>query len=421
MDSFPGTIRYLYSLGNEIKSLKFGLEAITVILKALGDPHNSFESVHIAGTNGKGSTAAMIESVLRETGRRTGLYTSPHLVDPTERIAMAGSPVTRVQFVQAFDRVHAVAEKLLSQGKLEHHPTYFETVTAMAFLLFQEAKIQTAVLEVGMGGRLDATNVVAPQVSVITPIDLDHQQWLGNTIEEIAREKAGILKPSTPCVFAPQRPEAARVLEQQAELLDCSVTRADELPVTAKSVQPYSSSFQLDGQTLICPLAGEHQLNNALTAVTALKVLDVPTAKIRDGLANTIWPGRLEKIREHPEILLDGAHNPAGARVLADYLLRFHSGRRIRLIFGAMRDKAVSEVAATLFPLAESVILTAPQSERAADPEQILGSVQHTSLRNASSATDAISLAMDESSPRDLIVVTGSLYLVGEVRALLVE
>ncbi len=260
--------------------------------------------------------------------------------------------------------VHEAAEKL----DLDCHPTYFETVTAMAFWLFREQRVETAVVEVGLGGRLDSTNVVRPALTVITAIDFDHEIFLGHTLEAIAGEKAGILKPGVPAIFARQRPEAKAVLEARAEELGCPVTRAEEAEVRRLSTWTRrGSSFQLGppSERIVCPLAGQHQVENAVTAALALRSLGVSTA----GMADARWPGRLEFVAPNPDTLLDGAHNPAGARALANYLTRFYSDRRIWMIFGAMRDKALDEVAEVLFPLAHQLVFTAPEGPRALRPE----------------------------------------------------
>ena len=226
--NYPDSVRFLYSLGNEVKTAKYGLERIAILLDALGRPQRLKRIVHVAGTNGKGSTSAMIESGLRAAGLRTGLFTSPHLIEPTERIRIGGCPVAVEQFTAAFDRVHACAEELLNHGAIDFHPTYFETVTAMAFLLFRDAKTETVVLEVGLGGRLDATNVVEPELCVITPVDFDHEALLGKSLEAIAGEKAGILKPDVPAVFAAQRPEVQRELDRRAAELGVDVIRVPD-------------------------------------------------------------------------------------------------------------------------------------------------------------------------------------------------
>jgi len=407
--NYTESVRYLYSLGNEVLTAKLGLERITALLEALGDPHRACRWIHVAGTNGKGSTSAMIEAGLRAAGVRTGLYISPHLVEPTERINIAGHAVSQQQFAEAFDRVHETAERMLATEALDMHPTYFETVTAMAFLLFADAQVDTVVLEVGLGGRLDATNVVTPALCVITPIDFDHQIFLGDTIELIAAEKAGILKPGIPAVFAEQRPEAERVLRAHAQ---GPYTLSRDWAITDLAIDARGSRFRLRGVPIACPLAGEHQLENARVAAIALTELGVSP----DGVAAAHWPARLEHVSEQPEILIDGAHNPAGVRALASYIRRFYSGRRVWIVYGALADKAVAEMASVLFPLAGRLILTAPANARAMPPEQIPA----TGAEITHSIAEAIAL-LDEAGPDDVIFITGSLYLAGEARALLVK
>src|SRR6266851_3390582 len=276
--NYPDSVRFLYSLGNELKTAKFGLETITALLGALGNPQRACRFVHVAGTNGKGSTCAMIESSLRAAGVRTGLYTSPHLEEPTERIRIAGTPVTPDQFAAAFDRVHEAAERLIASGAITHHPTYFETVTGMAFVVFERTAVETVVLEVGLGGRLDATNVVTPALSVITRVDFDHEEFLGRSIEAIAAEKAGIFKPGIPAVLAPQRPEAESTLRERAAATGSPLIDAREWRLEDCTLDRHGSAFDLRraGECAVhvrCPLAGEHQVENARTAVAALRTL----------------------------------------------------------------------------------------------------------------------------------------------------
>ncbi len=412
--AYAESVRYLYSLGNEVLTAKLGLERITALLRALGNAHQVCRWVHVAGTNGKGSTCAMIEAGLRAAGIRTGLYISPHLVEPTERIQICGKPVSEAQFAAAFDRVHATAERMLAAGELDMHPTYFETVTAMAFVLFAEAKLDTVVLEVGLGGRLDATNVVTPALSVITPIDYDHQMFLGDMIEQIAAEKAGILKPGVPAVFAEQREEAEAVLRAHAK---GPYLLSRDWPVTELEIDARGSRFCLHGPdgavNINCPLAGEHQVENARVAAIALAQLGVSPA----GIASTRWPARLERVRERPEIIIDGAHNPAGVRALATYIRRFYSGRRVWIVYGALRDKAVAEMTEILFPLANQIVLTAPANSRAIAPEDI-HAPQGAIITH--SIAEAISQVRSAGAD-DAVFITGSLYLAGEARALLVK
>jgi dihydrofolate synthase/folylpolyglutamate synthase len=407
MFTYPDSVRFLYALGNEIKTAKLGLDRIRTVLAALGDPQRAYRVVHVAGTNGKGSTCAMIEAGLRVAGIRTGLFTSPHLVEPTERIQIDGSPVTPEQFQRAFDVVHDCAERL----DLDCHPTYFETVTAMAFWLFRELRVETAVVETGLGGRLDATNVVEPVLTTITPIDFDHEAYLGHTLEAIAGEKAGILKPGVPAVFARQRPEVAAVLAARAAELGVPVKRAEDFEVWDLQIDSRSSRFS----GIVCPLAGEHQIDNAITAALSLQALGIAT----DGIAAAHWPGRLEFVAPNPDVLLDGAHNPAGARALARYLERFFPGRRIWMIYGAMRDKAVEEVAGILFPVATELIFPALDSSRALRPEALVELAgRGQKALNIAAAMDILKgRAEQEDLSDDVVVITGSLLLVGEARA----
>jgi dihydrofolate synthase / folylpolyglutamate synthase len=430
--NYPDSVQFLYALGNEIKTAKFGLERIRALLDALGRPQDRLHFVHVAGTNGKGSVCAMLESALRASGRRTGLFTSPHLAEPTERIRIDGVPLSAERFSAAFNRIHAAVETLVAEGAIDMHTTYFETVTAMALAVFEEEHVDIVVLEVGLGGRLDATNVVIPDLAVITPVDFDHEAFLGKSLESIAREKAGILKPGVPAVFARQRPEAARVLE--ARLVDARWT--EHWPVSDLELDARGSRFQLpragipsrdrtralasEGALaplhIHCPLAGEHQVDNAVTAAVALMRMGVPNSAIEIGIASATWPGRLERVSESPEIILDGAHNPAGARALAAYIQRFYSSGPVRLIYGAMRDKAVAEISGILFPLADQVIVTAPHQARALAPETMREIASHPNLAIAHDIEEALSM-IDEG----VTFVTGSLFLVAEARALLVR
>ena len=308
--TYPDSVSFLYTLGNEIKTAKLGLDAMRALMRELGNPQDKLRIIHVAGTNGKGSTCAMIEAGLRFSGFKTGLYTSPHLIEPTERIQINAIPVTAEQFRTAFETVHAAAVRLETQGVLEHHPTYFETVTAMAFVLFEQQKIDVLVCETGLGGRLDATNIIHPELCAITAIDFDHEQYLGNTIEKIAAEKAGIIKPGVPVVCAAQRDEARQIIQQHAptQFIDTRRWPIRNLTLTARGCAYDAANLHVE-----CPLAGDHQVDNSLTAAVALQQFGISPA----GIAQTIWPGRLERLSEHPEIIADGAHNPAGARALA--------------------------------------------------------------------------------------------------------
>ena len=419
--NYADAVRLLYSLGNEIKTAKLGLDRIERLLAELGSPHRAGRFVHVAGTNGKGSTCALIESGLRAAGLRTGLYTSPHLVEPTERIRIDGAPVSTEYFAEACLTVHEAAERLLSAGVLECHPTYFETVTAMAFVLFRRFRVDISVLEVGLGGRLDATNVVEPELAVITPVDFDHEAFLGKSLEAIASEKAGILKRGAMALFAPQRPEVVPILAAHATATGVVPVEASGWAIQDAELHALGNRFTVTGRQTLrieCPLAGEHQVSNALTAIAALHLLHTPGVAIEEGIRLARWPGRLELVVRQPEVVLDGAHNPAGAAALARHIQRFYAGRQVRLIFGAMRDKAVAEAAGVLFPAADEVILTAPSHPRAVRPEAIRDLVDHPRLRVAPSLREALNL-LEPVAPEGAVFITGSLFLVGEARSLL--
>ncbi len=418
--TYPESVQFLYTLGNEVKTAKLGLERIRAVLHALGEPQRSLRLAHVAGTNGKGSTSAMIASGLTTEGLRTGLFTSPHLLEPTERIRVDGVPVSAEQFTSAFATVHGTVERLLRAGELDLHTTYFETVTAMALVLFRELGVQIAVVEVGLGGRLDATNVISPEVAVITPVDFDHEAFLGKSLEAIAGEKAGILKPGSRAVFARQRPAADAVLTARARELGVPVARTSEWRLSDLALDAGGSRFRATGLRhlhITCPLAGEHQVENALTAASALVLLGVSDRSIETGIAAARWPGRLERVAERPDVILDGAHNPAGTRALAAYMDRFLAGRRVWLIYGAMRDKAIAEMTGILFPRAWRVIATAPGQSRAVLPETIRELADRDDVLVAPRLPDALALARD-AAPEDVILIAGSLFLVAEAEVL---
>ena len=423
--NYPDSVRFLYSLGNELKvGAKWGLGRMQTVLERLGHPEAARRFVHIAGTNGKGSTAAMIASALIHSGRRTGLYTSPHLIQPTERIQIDGQPVSDAQFAGAFDAVHRAAEELESESAIDAHPSYFETVTAMAFWLlagrYGMAPCDISVIEVGLGGRLDATNIITPQLSVITPVSFDHESFLGNTLEEIAGEKAGIVKPGIPVVSALQQRQVEAVIESRATAQSAPLLRTAEQEVTEARFSPSDCRFRFQDVEYQCALPGRHQLQNALTAIVACRKLDVPVTAIQQGLANVKWPGRLEYISESPDFILDGAHNPAGAAALANYIREFLTDRPVWMVYGTMRDKAIDEVVETLFPLADRLILTAPDMPRALRPEVVAEMIGRSDAIITANVEQAVGAAYG--APADAAVIfTGSLFLVGEVRARLLR
>jgi dihydrofolate synthase/folylpolyglutamate synthase len=417
--TFGESVRFLQALGHELKVVKWDLERINTLLDALGNPHREGRFIHVAGTNGKGSTCAMIASALRVSGLRTGLYTSPHLVDPRERIQIDGEWISEQVWTAAFDEVHGAVEGLLARDQIDADPSFFETLTAMAFVAFARFGVEVVVLETGLGGRLDATNVVDPEIAVITPIDFDHEAFLGSSLESIAAEKAGIIKAGRPAVFATQRAAPFGILERRALEMEAPVTLSSAWRIENLRLEKFGSRFMLcrDEEIPIhCPLAGEHQVENARTAVAALQIFGVSAAAIGEGIARVSWPGRLERISTNPDVILDGAHNPAGARALAAYIGRFFGHEPVRIVYGAMRDKAISEVINILFPLAAEVVLTAPDQPRALNPRSVAESADHPNIRIAETIGAALRIVRE--NPMTTFI-TGSLFLVGEARAAL--
>jgi dihydrofolate synthase / folylpolyglutamate synthase len=420
---------------------KFRLEEMQTLVAALGHPERRFRSVLIAGTNGKGSASATLSAILLAAGYRSGLYTSPHLDRVNERIRIAGTPISDSDFARHYFRVDDCAAQLVSEGRLPDYPSFFETLTALAFLAFAEAEIDLAVLEVGMGGRLDATNVVDPLLSVITDVSLDHMEWLGHTIPEIAREKAGILRPNGVLVTLPQHPGANQAIGEVAVALNVrGVNAAEYVPAFAGEEHMESSTLRnrypltVLGEAIEVdsPLAGAHQRRNIALAIAAAVELSehhgfrITPAAIESGIRQTRWPGRLERIAipGKPDLLLDVAHNPAGAWALRAALssLESDSPRRKVLVFGCMQDKAYEEMAQILFPLFDLVVATSVPSPRSASAEEIIAAADKTGVRAiaAHDGRDALAKAWAATSANDRIVVAGSVYLVGEVRPLLV-
>jgi dihydrofolate synthase/folylpolyglutamate synthase len=436
--NYEESVRSLLALGRELAApqqarvQKFGLENITLLEADLGNPHRTIPCAHIAGTNGKGSTAAILESILRSAGLHTGLYTSPHLERINERIRLNGEPVSDEIFADAWTRVHATIESLMASGKLIAHPTYFECVTAMAFLIFVEQRIDFAIYEVGLGGRLDSTNIVTPEVAIITPIDFDHENFLGHSITEIAAEKAGIIKPGATVVSSVVRPEARAVIAQKCAEMRARLADIDEewlqeeKPPADGFYRAVATSKDSCAKLTIAPsLPGHFQLRNSLAAATAARVLSkggnfkVDNKAIERGIASVHWPGRLERLSENPAVYLDGAHNPAGARELLEFWQRDLAGRRIILVYGAMRDKAVDEIAGLLFPYAHQVILTEPQQPRAISAALLSDMTSHLTshLCTIRDPTEALECAIEVAGEHGAVFVAGSLYLVGELRA----
>jgi dihydrofolate synthase/folylpolyglutamate synthase len=450
--SYETAVANMYALGHELAqtpSHKFDLAHMRVLLAAMNHPERTFPSVLIAGTNGKGSTAATLASILRASGLKTALYTSPHLVRINERICINGEEISDDDFARLHGEVDRVAERLISEKALPWHPSFFEMMTAIAFAHFASQKIEIAVLEVGMGGRLDATNVVEPLVSVIADISLDHQKFLGNTVTEIAREKVGIIRPGGAVVTLPQQPEANDVIGNT--ILDLGARGVSAVqyvpPVSPNSTEYRVPSteknpgsrypMQVMGTQILVksPLAGRHQLRNVALAIATAEELrkqgftGITAASIERGIRETRWPGRFEVVPAHadssgrrwPEIVLDVAHNPAGAWALRSALSERYGDRPLIFVFGAMRDKAISEMTEILFPLALRVIATRPENPRSASQEEIQQAASRTGAEIAPVAEVAAALekARADAEPETVIIVTGSMYLVGEVMRLL--
>lgn len=443
--SYAAALESLHERAGELHGLpgqprqKFRLEEMRALVEALGHPERQFRSVLIAGTNGKGSTAATLSAILAAAGYKTGLYTSPHLSRVNERIRIDGQSISDADFARLYFRVDDVAGQLIAAGKLPAHPSFFESLTALAFLALSEAEVDVAVLEVGMGGRLDATNVVEPMVSVITDISFDHMEWLGDTITLIAREKAGILRRDGVLVTLPQHPEANQAIgEAAAELNVRGVSAADYVPPPQRATASeaalrnrYSLSVLGEQIEVDSPLAGAHQQRNvALAIATAVELRDhhgfeITPRAIAEGIRHAEWPGRLERITIPgcAPVLLDVAHNPAGAWALRAAVSALESEMPRVLVFGCMKDKAIDEMAQILFPLFDRVIVAPLASPRSATVEELLHAAAKIGVpvQGAADGHEAVRLAWSTVPGPALVVVAGSVYLVGEVRPGLME
>jgi len=444
--SYETAIASMYALGHELAqapSHKFDLKYMRVLLAALGHPERRFPSVLIAGTNGKGSTAATLASILQASGVKTGLYTSPHLVRINERVRICGYAMSDDEFALLHDVVDRTAERLVEEGELPWHPSFFEMLTAIAFEHFARSRIEMAVLEVGMGGRLDATNVAEPCVAVLTDISLDHQKFLGNTLAEIVREKAGIIRPDGVVVTLPQTPQANEVIGNTILELGAKGVSATQYvpPVSPGSTEylvPSTESRPLQRYPLQVmereilvetSLFGRHQLRNMALAVAAAVELGqqgfaITAESIERGIRAARWPGRFQIHRPSgtaPTYIFDVAHNPAGAWALRSTLSAFCEGRRLFVVFGVLRDKAIGEMTEILFPLAERVVVTHADNPRSATPEEIRQAAARASTEIDEAPDVALSLrrAAELAEPEDVILVTGSIYLVGEAMRIL--
>ncbi len=438
---FEEALAYLLSLGHETLTIKLGLENTEILLAALGNPERKFPAVQIAGTNGKGSTAAFLDSICRAGGIRTALFTSPHLISITERIKIGGQPIAEVQFAQLTATVKAVAEQLVARGELQTLPTFFEHVTAIALLGFAMANVELAILETGLGGRLDSTTAARAEIVAITPIAMDHEEYLGNTLREIAAEKAAIIRRGVTAIIAPQDKEAYDVIEERCRStgvrpLFVELDRQADIEPVVVEIQAVTSDgrhiVSFHSQGAIYPnatlaLRGHHQVINAATAVALAEALGnygfrISTETIIRGLETANHPGRLEVWNGPPRFLFDGAHNPAAALALRDYLDEFVA-EPVVMIFAAMRDKALAEMMGTLLTKADCMILTTLNNPRAASVDELMTAIPDAAAQSrfvrASSVGEALSSARAISGPHGLVCVTGSLHLVGEAQKLL--
>jgi dihydrofolate synthase / folylpolyglutamate synthase len=496
--SYAAAVDHLYALGHELAPAtpsaprrKFDLAHMRVLAAALGQPQAAFPSILIAGTNGKGSTAATLASILTAAGYRTALYTSPHLVRVNERIQINGAPIPDEEFARLYFHVDETARRLVEAGDLPHHPSFFEVLTAVAFLYFAGNKadsqsetnnpVDIAVLEVGLGGRLDATNIVDPLLSIITDIALDHQDYLGDTLTEITREKAGILRVNGTLITLPQHPEANQAIGEAAATLNLrAISAADFIPhlpprpsqpiaVTYNEAQPgaetrftpasplppnhYTIALENQPLEINSPLAGHHQQRNIALAIAAAvelrnpksyksnisnrKGYNIPNTAIEAGIRNTQWPGRLELFTfpSGPQLLLDVAHNPAGAWTLRAAIAQLPESRPRTLLFSCLRDKNLSEMAQILFPLFDSspdgspprpydhIVFAPIDNPRAAKIEDLLAAAHALAIpaHAAPHLAGALAQARAITPPNGLIIATGSVYLVGEIRHLAVH
>ena len=430
--NFDESVKYLYSLGNEVEAMKLGLDNVRTLLAALGGPQNKYLKVQVAGTNGKGSVCAFLDSICVSAGIKTGLYTSPHLISVTERIKINGVDIEEPAFAGVATFVRETGELLMERGRLETVPTYFEQVTAIALIAFANHGVELAILETGLGGRFDATTAANADIVAITRIDLDHQEYLGETLAEIAAEKAAIIHSGSKVVVAEQKEEAMRVVmlvcanfgvsPKLAQAVTAVPTGRNTSRSECVAVAFAFETKQARYENVCLGLLGQHQIENAKVAILLAETLreyfKITIENIIDGLENARHPGRLEFIGN---FLFDGAHNAAGARALKDFLDEFVD-RPITLIFGSMKDKDVIDIANVLFPKAETLILTRPENSRAMAVEELSGFVPAEFDKSRVHLTDTVDEALAQAqriSKDRLILVTGSLYLVGEAQKIL--
>ncbi len=430
-EKYDHTVNYLYSLQKH--GIKLGLSNTVELMKLLGEPHKAFRCIHIAGTNGKGSTASMIASILNESGFKTGLFTSPHLVSFTERIRINGLKISENDVIN----LAAEVRKLVDGTDL--NPTFFEFVTSMAFHYFAVHDVDWAVIETGLGGRLDSTNIVRPEATVITNISLDHCEFLGNTISDITFEKAGIIKQGVPLITASSNQAVINQLSEIAESLNAPVhIYQRDFSGCLKNMNDMQITMDYSGmhryRDLSVPLTGKHQLDNACTAIRTCEVLkegglSVSEEAVVKGLKNVVLEGRLEWISQSPPIILDGAHNPDASKSLAASLMDIFPEKKIILITGVMSDKDIKETIEPLVNIADSIILTKAQYERAASSDKlssIISTIHRSEAKgapvktvNSSSVLEAIEIARKQCTDNSIILITGSFYTTGEAKEVL--
>jgi dihydrofolate synthase / folylpolyglutamate synthase len=429
--SYLETIEYLYALQKH--GIKLALSNSVTLMEIMGNPHRKFPSVHVAGTNGKGSTSAFIASMLRAAGYRVGLYTSPHLVSFTERIRINNVPISEARTVELARRVRDGYQRPSTGATAELNPTFFEVTTAMAFTCFADEGVDIAVVEAGMGGRLDATNVITPLVTVITNIDLEHSEFLGNTLALIAGEKAGIIKSGVPVVTGAVQPDVIRVIKREAAARQSPVYRLPDDFKPERISSGREQRFHYRGIKAACDglmitMPGSYQVDNACLALASIECLreaglPVDEPALHFGLEQTQWEGRLERVAHKPDLYLDGAHNPSSARMLAGAVRDMkREYRRLVLVLGILGDKDYRGIVSELVPLADHVVVTKPEYSRAMDVAALSSEVRalHSSVETAETVSKAVVAAQAIAAPDDLILVTGSLYVVGDARAAIV-
>jgi dihydrofolate synthase/folylpolyglutamate synthase len=440
-EAYRRAIEFLYGL--RLFGANFGLENTFKLAALAGNPQNKLRFIHVAGTNGKGSTCAMLESIYRAAGLRVGLFTSPHLVSFRERIQVNRELISEVDVVRLVAELRGLPLERRSPDRLEPAatfyqradreigapmaardacPTFFEFVTMMALKYFAEQKCDLVIWETGLGGRLDATNIVTPLASVITNIGLDHQQWLGETLEKIAAEKAGIIKPGVPVITATEKSEALRVIEEIAGAKNAPLVKVGQASRLSPSKKTKKSET---GATPVLPLPGEHQRLNAALALATVEVLQnkipVGEKQVRDGLEKVNWPGRMQLITtpSGQKILLDGAHNPDGAEALCAALKAGFPESKPTIILGVFRDKDSASMCHSLAPLAGRIVLTPVHSERTEDPARLASACREANSQVVTEVCASLAEALEKTAGEPFVVVAGSLYLVGEAMELL--